>query len=369
MVTTRSMDSRPDQSKTKEDVQAGSKHNTRHDGHEEPPSKQRKKSKDEGIKKKDGKKTRHTIKKEETETVEPAQKSPKEDSGQEADKGAGNGAEDASKHKVPPNCLELGMIYFYARPRVEQDDPQGVEDMARSFILLRPIENFDEPLSDNGKTRLCIVPKKTFPTTGRERWISFVSKGNEPWSKVTKDELSAREYETKTKGTRHIPAAILAGAGAYAISKTNKGSNLAYILSQPKELGEVQIDLGLKLRGYFTISTRNPVYPAPKNAGLPEGPKYPQEVMDDFQSLRWIATQPRHLDYDNTQFLMIGHSSGLDVAFKDKAGKGKKEVDFKEELFEGEEELPDDAGEEEIAESMGQLEQYVGKLPKVETSF
>ena len=32
--------------------------------------------------------------------------------------------------------------------------------------------------------------------------------------------------------------------------------------------------------------------------------------MDEFRSLRWLPSQPKHLDYINTQFLLIGESQG-----------------------------------------------------------
>ena len=36
--------------------------------------------------------------------------------------------------------------------------------------------------------------------------------------------------------------------------------------------------------------------------------------MDEFRSLRWMPMQPKHLDYANAQFLLIGESGGLDKA-------------------------------------------------------
>lgn len=38
--------------------------------------------------------------------------------------------------------------------------------------------------------------------------------------------------------------------------------------------------------------------------------------MEEFRSLRWLPTQPKHLDYVNTQFLLIGESSGTHKALE-----------------------------------------------------
>lgn len=178
---------------------------------------------------------------------------------------------------------EKGLIYFFSRPRVSVDEPKSVSDIARSFFILRPSDG-DKPPARGGRSRLCIIPKKVLPTSGRERWIGFVEKGDEPWEKAAGQDLGGRDYETKTAGHRHVPDAIQVGEGIYAITKGDRAANLVYLLTEPKELGEVQVELGLKDRGYFTISTRNPTYPPPKGVGLSEGPEYPQEYVLNTQS-------------------------------------------------------------------------------------
>jgi hypothetical protein len=93
-----------------------------------------------------------------------------------------------------------------------------------------------------------------------------------------KDEfLASNDYVTKTVGTRHSPAATPIGEGVYAITTTGRESHLAYILTLPSTLDEVQKEIGLRERGSFIISTRNPDYEAPANARLPQGPEYPKE--------------------------------------------------------------------------------------------
>ena len=33
----------------------------------------------------------------------------------------------------------------------------------------------------------------------------------------------------------------------------------------------------------------------------------PSRILEEFRSLRWMPLQPKHLDYVNTQFILIGH--------------------------------------------------------------
>ena len=46
---------------------------------------------------------------------------------------------------VPSSILEKGVIYFFFRGCVNMDEPQGVEGIARSYIILRPLPNGAKP--------------------------------------------------------------------------------------------------------------------------------------------------------------------------------------------------------------------------------
>ncbi|KAI1394403.1 uncharacterized protein F4822DRAFT_388101 [Hypoxylon trugodes] len=226
--------------------------------------------------------------------------------------------EGAREGVVPSNILEKGIIYFFIRGRVGIDEPSSVDDIRRSYIVLRPLDKDaklgEGTIEDVGNSRLIAIPKKVLPSSGRDRWIAFVEKSHASFKALKEDFISASDYTTKTAGVRHTPAATPIAEGIYGITSTGRESHLAYMLTLPDELGEVQKEIGLKGKGSFIISTRNPQYEAPKGAALPQGPEYPQEVLDDFRSLRWIGTQPKHLDYANTQFLLVGESSGIKKA-------------------------------------------------------
>ncbi|KAI0003885.1 hypothetical protein F4779DRAFT_601037 [Xylariaceae sp. FL0662B] len=219
---------------------------------------------------------------------------------------------------VPSNILEKGIIYFFFRGRVGIDKPKDVSEIARSYMVLRPLDRDaklgEGTLNDAGNSRLIAIPKKVFPLSGRERWIAFVEKSHTSFKTLRDEFISASDYETKTAGVRHTPAATPVAEGVYAITTTGRESHLAYIITLPSDLGTVQTEIGLREKGSFIISTRNPSYEAPKGTALPAGPEYPQEILDEFRALRWMATQPKHLDFVNTQFLLVGESSGIKQA-------------------------------------------------------
>ena len=48
--------------------------------------------------------------------------------------------------------------------------------------------------------------------------------------------------------------------------------------------------------------------------------------MDEFRSLRWMPLQPKHLDYDNAQFLLIGESDHFEKATEQPSRDEKGEI-------------------------------------------
>ena len=181
---------------------------------------------------------------------------------------------------VPSNILEKGIVYFFFRPRVSVEEPESIEDVARSFIVLRPLPRDaklgEGPIGDDENCRLLVLPKKKLPTSSRERYMGFVEKAGVS-VKTLRESFADREYETKTKGEQHVPPATPLAEGVYAITSTGRSSHLAYIITIPSELSEVQKDFGLTNRGSFIISAKNPKFPGPSSARLPKQPEYPQE--------------------------------------------------------------------------------------------
>ncbi|RFU78996.1 hypothetical protein TARUN_3227 [Trichoderma arundinaceum] len=278
---------------------------------------------------------------------------------------------------APSSILEKGIIYFFIRGRVDVDKPEEVNDIARTFIILRPIapdaKLSEGPLPDAGNTRIIVLPKKVLPASGRERFMAFVDKSGASYDEIKGQFLAGEDYETKTKGTRHTPAATPIGEGVYAITTTGRESHLVYMTTIPEELGEVQKDLGVKEQGSFIISTKNPEYPGPATARLPKGPEYPKKIHEEFRELRWIPSKPHHLDYNNAQLLLIGESSGIKkaLALQEDDEKAHKEEplevmeDLEEEDLKRMRHLPGDHSASIYADLKAHAEDY----PKLQTTF
>lgn len=124
-----------------------------------------------------------------------------------------------------------------------------------------------------------------------------------------------------TGSTSHSPAATPAAEGIYAITSTRNASHLAYHLTIPEELGPVQKSLGLDTKGSFVLSAKNPTASGPANASLDNPAEYPKEIMSKFRGLRWTPLIPEMLDYEHTQFLIMGGEMGdLETAVEQAEG-------------------------------------------------
>ncbi|KAL8873148.1 MAG: hypothetical protein Q9174_001336 [Haloplaca sp. 1 TL-2023] len=243
----------------------------------------------------------------------------KQDDPEKPDSANTNNKEDAVEESskrdesTPSSILEKGIIYFFFRGRVGINEPSEVGDIARSYIVLRPLPHGaklgDGPIADAGHNRMLALPKKVLPVSPKDRFMTFVEKTNTSIEDI-KTTLSSSDYMTKTAGSRHTPAAAPIGEGVYAITQTGRDTHLAYILTIPSNVDEVQEGVGLKQRGSYATSAKNPTASAPANASLPKSAEYPQEILDEFRGRGWMPLTPKLLEYENTQFLLIGHNEG-----------------------------------------------------------
>lgn len=235
----------------------------------------------------------------------------------------------------PSNIHEKGVIYFFTRGRVGTDDPDSVQDLQRSFFVMRPLpaggKITDGAVQEMKNLRLLALPKKVWPKSGKDRFMSFVEKAGTTMAELKESFMEGSEYSTKTTGTNHTPNVTLVGEGVYAFTNTGGGrgaSHIAYMLTVPASPGEVQNDLGIKEQGSFVISLKNPESSGPANAQLPQGPDYPREFIDEFGGRGWMPAEPKHLDYANAQILMIGedfdNSTNLEANPKDEKDDSKE---------------------------------------------
>ncbi|TWU76357.1 hypothetical protein ED733_006267 [Metarhizium rileyi] len=215
---------------------------------------------------------------------------------------------------TPSNVLERGVMYYFIRGRVDVDTPKTVSDIARGYIILRPMASdakLGRGLPATATCRLIALPKKTLPASPKDRFMAFVEKSGASYDKLREEFLKGRDYETKTAGHRHSPDATPVGEGVYAITTTGRESHLSYMATLPEEMGELQRALRFDTKGSFIVSSKNPAYKGPASARLPEGPEYPPKVLEKFKGLRWVGAQPEFLDYPRAQMLLIGHKTGL----------------------------------------------------------
>ena len=196
--------------------------------------------------------------------------------------------------------LEHGDIFFLYRPKVDEDDPSGGEDVQRFFFVLRP--------QGGGKVRLCVVGRKHLPEVdGHERVWGFVDMvANE--ARKLEQELREDRYETKTRGEQRQPAARPAGEGVYAVTLEDGQMHLSYELELPEKPKEVQREFNIAPRASFALSIKNPEKGAPKGAGLrPERQAdYPKKLQEEFRGRRFLREDVEMLDYEGAEFVLVG---------------------------------------------------------------
>lgn len=181
--------------------------------------------------------------------------------------------------------------------------------------------------------------------------MTFVEKAGATIEELKEDFMKGSEYSTQTTGVSQTPPVTPLGEGIYVITSTGRESHLAYMLTIPSEIGEIQQDMGLMKKGSYIVSVKNPEQKGPANASLPQGPDWPAEIQKEFHGLRWMALQPKHLDYPNAQFLLIGE--GLGELGRAVEPQGKDEQKEEKETPEEEMEKLEEEDEERIKNMQG----------------
>lgn len=199
------------------------------------------------------------------------------------------------------DVLEQGTIYFMYRPRVDEEEPEGVGDVERFFIALHP--------SERRFYRLIAIGGKQAPEIERhERSWGFVDVVSEEPTKI-EEALQETHYQTKTRGERTLPAARPAGQGAYAIAKVEgKGMHLVYALELPEKADEVQRELRIAPEASFALSIKNPEKGSPEATGLSEErqAQYPDRLQKLFRDRRFDQEHPQLLDHAGAELVLVG---------------------------------------------------------------
>lgn len=205
------------------------------------------------------------------------------------------------------DTIETGDLYFFYRPKVDVDRPDGIDDVQRFHLVMVP--------DDAGKSRLFVVGRKRMPeihpgqSRSTEREWMMTTLASTP-GKIG-EELGPVVYETKTRGTREQAEAIPAGEGRYALIKDDDTTRLAYKLATPDKPGSVQKELGIEAEASYIISVRNPAIDVP---GFPDAkPDYPKKLRERFADERWIdISDPKLLEYENAQLVLIGAEKSVE---------------------------------------------------------
>lgn len=198
--------------------------------------------------------------------------------------------------------IEKGDIYFFYRKKMGVTAPKKLDDVQRLYMILLP--------DNHKKSRLFIIGKKRMPeihpgkSKPEEReWVMTILSTKKP--EKLRDELKPVEYRTKTKGQRRQSASIPAAQGIYQIVKHKGHSEMVYEIKEPKKIGKAQRELGIRQQAGYIISVKNPKVNVPGFSNRQA--KYPKSIQTRFAGLRWIdVDDPKILDYENTQILLIG---------------------------------------------------------------
>jgi hypothetical protein len=111
--------------------------------------------------------------------------------------------DDAHAAVIPSSILERGTMYLFFRAHVGGENLRGIEDAARSYIVLRPVPLPNQlrggPLVDSGDARLLALPKTVLPTSGKDQFLFFVEK-TKATVKEIREYFATNEFATKTAG-------------------------------------------------------------------------------------------------------------------------------------------------------------------------
>jgi hypothetical protein len=205
--------------------------------------------------------------------------------------------------------VEKGDIFFAYRPRIEASEPEGLGDVQRFFMVLKP--------EGGARFRLAVLGRKRLPEAEQhERIWGFIDKVAKSASEI-EAEFKEHHYHTKTRGERTVPPVRPAGEGVYALLQRGRNLHLIYELELPRRPGEVQRELNIAAQGAYIVSIRNPEKPAPPGAGLPkrEEAHYPKSLQQEFGGRRFATADPHLLDYEGAEFILVGARTDPERAY------------------------------------------------------
>ena len=166
--------------------------------------------------------------------------------------------------------LERGEMTLMYRPRVEHFDPEDARDVQRLLLVLCP--------ERRSRYRVIAIGRKRLPGGERhERFWGFVDLVLDAPQDL-RAALAAQTYVTKTRGTRHLPAARRAASGTYELRWHDGHTHLSYDLQRVHGEDPVVEDLELEERADYIVTVANP---DPAVWGLDEPPPLQFELFEE----------------------------------------------------------------------------------------
>lgn len=204
--------------------------------------------------------------------------------------------------------MERGNLYMAYRPTVDTHEPSSQADVQRFYLIMSPC--------DRDVYRMVVVGRKELPDPGRhgvERNWGYVEAVARDAADI-RAALMEQSYDTKTRGTRTLPAARPAGEGVYRLVRHKNHTHLVYALELPSELGEVQKELGVAPEASYVITVKNPEASSPPQAGLDEERKasFPERLQRRFRGRRFSELDPpEFLDHEGAEILLVSASDDV----------------------------------------------------------
>jgi Protein of unknown function (DUF2795) len=201
--------------------------------------------------------------------------------------------------------LEHGDIFFFYRPKIDAQEVKGIENVQRFYMVTSPEKSKLHRVFLIGQKQLPEITEGKSSSEERNWALNILTSSSV--GEIRREFLPA-EYQTETKGTRRIGAAVPVGEGKYSIIEHEGHSELAYILELPELPGPTQREFQIKKEASYIVSVKNPDIQVPGySAFLDRKPDYPKSLKEKFGNRRWVnVDDPRLLDYENAQLLLIG---------------------------------------------------------------
>ncbi|GFP79200.1 hypothetical protein PHJA_000063500 [Phtheirospermum japonicum] len=277
----------------------------------------------------------------------------------------GQGEENKTRAEPSIEIQERGEIFFFYRPKVNKEEAHGPEDVQRLYLVLRPesgerrvediqdthsakqaskqaavdVEEEDHKDGCSQKVniekqpllRYIVMGRKSLPDPNHNKsspYWGFVQMVTTEIQQV-KDALKGEEYETATRGHRHLPDSRAVGEGVYRIlrhintgkrkndNNNNMHTHLIYKLEYPAEgeEGGPQEALNIAREASFIIQIKNPQASTGPRQGLDKKRKatFPAHMQGLLGHQRFHpADPPDFLNYEGCEFLLISASDDIE---------------------------------------------------------